>query len=280
MAKVLMFHRVLPDKLISQPNAYSSFGTLISLEYFEHVIKLLKSESYEFVTISQLVKNENNEKLVALTFDDGYADNFEYAMPLLQKNNITATFFPVIEPCKENSVLPLDIYYQCVDELITNDEARADYIKGETKKKFYYLEPLAQMQFLNELFSGLPSQSRVSYMSGYQLKFLSDNGFEIGSHGITHSLLTADYMNDLKASIEMKQSKLWLETILDREVTSYCFPSGKYNNNMVELAKRAGYKSICLISKNKNHTNSLPCFERVFVKQNSLDELKLELKRK
>lgn len=42
MAKVLMLHRVLPEKLITQPNAYTTFGTLISLEYFEDVLLFLK----------------------------------------------------------------------------------------------------------------------------------------------------------------------------------------------------------------------------------------------
>lgn len=277
MGKVLMFHRVLPEKLISQPNAYASFGTLISTEYLELVIKFLKSDFYEFVTVSELAKNENNEKLVALTFDDGYVDNFEYALPILQRQNVTATFFPVIEPCKDNIVLPLDIYYQCVDELILNENDRTDYIKGKTKQKFYYQEPIAQMQFLKELFSNLPNQSRVSYMNASQLKHLSDNGFEIGSHGITHSILTADYMDERKVVSEMQQSKLWLEKILEKKVTAYCFPSGKYNNRIVALAEKLGYTSTCLISKNNDHIYILPSFERIFVKPNSLNELKTEL---
>lgn len=278
MAKVLMFHRVLPQKLINQPNAYSVFGTLISLEYLEIVLSLLKKEGYEFVSISELEEQSENEKIVALTFDDGYADNFEYAMPMLKKYNSTATFFPVVEPCKNNSVLPLDIYYQCVDEMILNEEKRFDFIKGKTKQLFYSAEPKMQMNLLNELFGQLPVNNRVSYMSDKQLKQLSDNGFEIGSHGVTHSLLTAEYMNEEKVLAELQQSKSWLEKTIGKNVKAYCFPSGKFNLRMSELVKKVGYQSACLISKKENEKLALPSYDRIFVKPNSLDELKFALK--
>jgi peptidoglycan/xylan/chitin deacetylase (PgdA/CDA1 family) len=278
MAKVLMFHRVLPEKLINQPNAYSVFGTLISLEYLESVLSYLKKECYEFVSISEIEKKSDNEKIVALTFDDGYVDNFEYALPMLKKYNSTATFFPVVEPCKNNSVLPLDIYYQCVDEMVLNDEKRFDYIKGKTKQLFYTAEPKMQMNLLNELFGHLPIYNRVSYMSEKQLKQVSDHGFEIGSHGMTHSLLTAEYMNEEKVLAELQQSKSWLEKTIEKNVKAYCFPSGKYNFRMSELVKKVGYKSACLISKKENEREALPSYDRIFVKPNSLDELKFALK--
>ncbi len=72
MAKVLMFHRVLPEKQITQPNAYSTFGTLISQEYFEKVLSLLTENGFQFVTVSELSKYNDTAKLVALTFDDGF----------------------------------------------------------------------------------------------------------------------------------------------------------------------------------------------------------------
>ena len=106
MSKVLMFHRVLPEKQITQPNAYSTFGTLISQEYFEKVLSYITDKGFQFVTVSELTKRSNTDKLIALTFDDGYSDNFDFALPSLQRFKATATFFPVVNPCKDNSVLP------------------------------------------------------------------------------------------------------------------------------------------------------------------------------
>jgi peptidoglycan/xylan/chitin deacetylase (PgdA/CDA1 family) len=277
MAKVLMFHRVLPEKQITQPNAYSTFGTLISQEYFEVVLSLLTDNDFQFVTISGITQHSDTDKLVALTFDDGYSDNFEFALPSLQKFKATATFFPVVNPCIDNSVLPLDIYYQCVDEMNLPQNERAEYITGTAKKNFYWAEPEKQLEMLNSLFKSLPQKSRVSYMSAEQLKELSDKGFEIGSHGMTHSLLTADYMNEEKALNELQKSKQWLEAVTGKPITAYCFPAGRYNARMIELAKQVGYTSTCLVVRNENEKEVLPSYERIFVKPNSLDELKTTL---
>lgn len=274
MAKVLMFHRVLPDKLITQPNAYSTFGTLISLEYFENVLSCLSDNGFQFKTVSELTHHSDTDKLVALTFDDGYSDNFEFALPLLQKFKATATFFPVVNPCKDNSVLPLDIYYQYVDEGNFSESERNDLIKGETKKMFYWSEPGQQEKFLKTNFRKLPTQNRASYLRAAQIKSLADSGFEIGSHSVTHSLFTAEYMNESKINFELKQSKIYLEGLTGKPVNSFCFPSGCYNSKAIELAKENGYTSVCLIKKNQNkEVQVLPSFERIFVKSNSLKEL-------
>lgn len=277
MAKVLMFHRVLPEKQITHPDAYSTFGTLISQEYFEVVLSLLTDNGFQFVTVSEITQHSDTDKLVALTFDDGYSDNFEFALPSLQKFKATATFFPVVNPCKDNFVLPLDIYYQCVDEMNLEENERAEYITGTIKKNFYWTEPEKQMEMLNSLFKILPQKSNVNYMSAEQIKELSDKGFEIGSHGMTHSLLIADYMNEEKALNELQKSKQWLEAATGKPVTAYCFPAGRYNAKMIELAKQVGYTSTCLVVRNENEKEVLPSYDRIFVKPNSLDELKTAL---
>ena len=281
MAKVLMFHRVLPDKLITQPNAYSTFGTLISQEYFEEVLSCLIANGFQFVAISELTQQSDTDQLIALTFDDGYSDNFDFAFPSLQKFKATATFFPVVNPCKDNSVLPLDTYYQCVDESELTAEQRNDFISGKTKKKFYWSEPTEQMKFLKTSFQKLPTQNRVKYLQPQQIKILSDNGFEIGSHSMTHSLFTAEYMNENKTNFELKQSKIYLEGITGKPVNSFCFPSGYYNSKAIEQAKEIGFTSVCVIKKNQNEeAQALPSFERMFVKPNSINELLTALKSK
>jgi len=279
MVRVLMLHRILPEKLITKPNAYSTFGTLISQEYFEFFLSCLTDNGFQFVTVSEITQHNDTDKLVALTFDDGYSDNFEFALPSLQKFKATATFFPVVNPCKDNSVLPLDIYYQCVDEMELTEEKRKDFISGDTKKKFYWSEPEQQREFLKTSFQKLPTQNRVSYLRPDLIKYLANNGFEIGSHSVTHSLFTAKYMNESKINFELKQSKIYLEGITGKPVNSFCFPSGYHNSKAIELAKDNGYTSVCLINKNQNEeVQALPSFERIFVKPNSIDELLTALK--
>jgi len=277
MAKVLMFHRVLPKKLIGRPNAYTDFGTLISQEYLTKIVQWLSGNDYKFLKISDIINYNAKDKAVALTFDDGYMDNFSYAYPILKQHKATATFFPLVHTSLNNNILPLDIYYQCVDELKLNQIERSSYIKGSIKKKFYWSEPNEQLKMLNTQFKSIPKKSRVHYMSAEQLVALANDDFEIGSHGVSHSLLTADYMTKEKVSLELEDSKKSFESLLGKEVTAYCFPAGLYNLNLIKLAKQVGYTSVCLITQKENEKPVLPAYTRIFVKPNSFDQLKMQL---
>lgn len=272
-----MLHRVLPKKLIGTPNAYSEFGTLISQEYLTDILQWLTDSDYKFTNISNLPNNLDNNKLIALTFDDGYIDNFHYAYPILKRYNATATFFPLAHTALNNCVLPLDTYYQCVDELELDENERKNYIKGDVKKKFYWSDPQKQMDLLHSLFNKVPQKSRVQYMTPEQLVALSNDDFEIGSHGVSHSLLTADYMTKEKIIFEMEASKKWFESILGKKVVAYCFPAGLYNLDLIKIAKKVGYTSISLISKKEKDNAVLPSYSRVFVKPDAFDELKEQL---
>lgn len=65
------------------------------IENFESQLKWLINNNYTFVRSDQLHQVKNNKKIICLTFDDGYLDNFEIVLPLLLKYNIKATFFIV-----------------------------------------------------------------------------------------------------------------------------------------------------------------------------------------
>ena len=274
MLKVLMLHRILPAKRIAAPNAYATFGTLISQEYFEQVLTRIIDLGFTFINITEGIKQTKTDKLIALTFDDGYADNFEFALDSLHKFKATATFFPVVQPCRDNTILPLDTYYEWIDGTDTTEEKRRDFITGDTKKAFYWANAEQQYRFLKQNYLKRPNENTLSYLQPKQIKILADSGFEIGSHSMTHALFTANYMDDSKINFEMKQSKMYLETLTSKPVNSFCFPSGYYSNKMIEQAKELGYTSVCLIKKNKNEViKTLPFFERFFVKPNALDEL-------
>ncbi len=88
-AIVLMYHR------ISEPDI-DPWELAVSPSNFEQQLQLLK-RNFKLCSIPDIVTNLQKarirENCVALTFDDGYLDNFVNAMPLLEKYNIPATFF-------------------------------------------------------------------------------------------------------------------------------------------------------------------------------------------
>lgn len=63
--------------------------------------------------------------------------------------------------------------------------------------------------------------------------------FEIGGHTITHPRLSE--IAAAEAELEIAQSKIYLEEILQKEVTAFCYPYGSYNDQVKALVKKHGY---------------------------------------
>jgi peptidoglycan/xylan/chitin deacetylase (PgdA/CDA1 family) len=71
----------------------------VTPDHFREQLAWLKAQGYETISLYQLLSALNTgspalpERPIILTFDDGYADNYQYAFPLLKEYGYTATFF-------------------------------------------------------------------------------------------------------------------------------------------------------------------------------------------
>ncbi len=84
---------------------------------------------------------------------------------------------------------------------------------------------------------------RPGYLSAKELLKLGETGlFYVGSHGLTHKNFDTLSPNELKK--ELEESKKILEDLLGKEVDTLCFPRGRFNDNVLEYAKNAGYKRV------------------------------------
>jgi peptidoglycan-N-acetylglucosamine deacetylase len=72
-----------------------------------------------------------------------------------------------------------------------------------------------------------------------ELLSISKN-FEIGGHTITHPRLTKVAIS--QAEDEIIQSKVYLEDLLQQEITAFCYPYGDYNEEVKGLVKKHGYR--------------------------------------
>jgi peptidoglycan/xylan/chitin deacetylase (PgdA/CDA1 family) len=88
---ILMYHQVFPGCDPKYPLAVSD-------AIFERQMKFLKENHYNVMRLDELADFIRNKrklppKACAVTFDDGYRNNFTYAFPILKKYNIPATIF-------------------------------------------------------------------------------------------------------------------------------------------------------------------------------------------
>lgn len=92
--RILMYHMIAPHRDGSRYN-----GMRVRPESFSKQVEWLAREGWRFVTVSELFQRWNGgpQKQVAITFDDGYEDNFLNAFPVLKRFNAKATLYLVID---------------------------------------------------------------------------------------------------------------------------------------------------------------------------------------
>jgi peptidoglycan/xylan/chitin deacetylase (PgdA/CDA1 family) len=95
---------------------------------------------------------------------------------------------------------------------------------------------------------------RPGYMIPRQVRELSDAGFEIGCHSMTHAYLNSIEEKDLQR--EIVDAKSQLEEMIGRPVHHFSCPGGRWTPRAAEIAQRAGYQSVCTSEVTANGPHS------------------------
>jgi peptidoglycan/xylan/chitin deacetylase (PgdA/CDA1 family) len=198
----------------------------------------------------------------AITVDDGYSDFYEIAWPALRRRNMPATVFVVTDfvdrklwiwtdklpfllsqtPAGE---LAIDVAGWNISGALTSESPRrqlASRINGILKDqpdgvKDRLIDQIAA-QCLVTLPDAPPGDSESCTWD--QLREMESAGIEIGSHTVTHPVLTRVTPDRLHR--ELTQSRSRLEDQLGHPVTSFCYPNGAYDRTVRDAVARAGYR--------------------------------------
>ncbi len=91
---ILMYHQIDTRPVRSAVMR----GLVVSPQAFARQMGLLKALGYQGLSMSALMpylRGDKHGKVVGITFDDGYVNNLDYAMPVLQRNGFSATCYMV-----------------------------------------------------------------------------------------------------------------------------------------------------------------------------------------
>lgn len=256
---ILIFHRVLaqPDPL---------FPGEIDSPRFEAICRWL-APRFQVLPLDQALMRLQQGTLparaLAITFDDGYADNHDIAMPLLLQHGLCATFFiatgfldggrmwndTVIEAVRRTPHQQLDVQAANLAGLAflpTADVAQRSHAIAALIKATKYL-PVAQRQVSVAAIAqaagcALPDDLM---MRSVQVQALHGAGMQIGAHTISHPILaTLDRDSALQ---EMQGGKQALEALLQKPVTVFAYPNGRpgedYKAQTVALARESGFQA-------------------------------------
>jgi peptidoglycan/xylan/chitin deacetylase (PgdA/CDA1 family) len=78
------------------------------------------------------------------------------------------------------------------------------------------------------------------YLNEQEIDEIKNAGFEIGSHTLSHPDLTK--ISTAAGQTEIVESKTKLESKFNIKIISFCYPSGKYNEEIINLVQGAGYE--------------------------------------
>lgn len=184
-----------------------------SPENFEAELSYLKENGYKTLSLSELSDflsgKKKYDKSLMLTFDDGYADNYICAYPLLKKYGYNAVVF-----------------------------ISTSYISdGSPRKTISEGAEIPKITRENERIpDGFLRWSELEIM-------LSNRVFEVGSHTQSHKKFNkrAEYEN---LEEELSLSKKIIKEKLKVEANSLAWPWGHFNQDYIEIAKKCGYELI------------------------------------
>lgn len=238
---ILMYHRILPK---SDPRyALEEPGMLVQPDTFKMQLEFVQRHFTVLPLKNWIARRQAGEtlpaKTCAITFDDGWKDNYEYAFPILRQYQTPATLFAVShmigtqqmfwpnqlatllkQPLETLQTLPwLAPHLNAFNKHSDEKEAVAAIIDA------FKSYPDDQIRdWLDN--SGFEANSSGGLMSWDELREMEASGLvDIGSHTCHHYRLKQD-LNPLILRRELEDSKSTLEKQLGKPVPLFCYPNG------------------------------------------------------
>ena len=232
---ILTYHRVLPSFDHMRPNEPVA-------SEFEWQMELL-ANYFNPISLSEALSlmryGELPERAVCVTFDDGYADNEEIALPILNQWKIPASVFiatdflnggrmwndTVIEALRiaEGTVFDLKSAGLGAYDISSPEQRRLAASTIIREIKHWPPEKRASIvSWITSIVDQLPSDLM---MSDDQVRNLSNSGMDIGAHTKSHPILSTLGLDQVKE--ELADSKAHLEAILGSTVKHFAYPNGR-----------------------------------------------------
>lgn len=235
---VLIYHRVANEKI-----TYDDFS--VSVENFDWQMRLV-SRVFNVISMDDLVSYLDGGSLpsraLVITFDDGYADNYTDALPVLSKYNLDATVYIAGDAIKDGRIWNEEVLHTVVNTQkhqldlsfigLKNASVESYDDKCETiravRKVLKNQKPDVRDEYLEQLYKEADVEPSERYMmSEEQLVALSESDrITIGCHTMRHPMLS--YISTDKANKDIGQCLTYLEDLVKTPVTHFAYPYGKY----------------------------------------------------
>ncbi len=255
--RIFLFHRVSDSE--------GGWGHATSVAMFERCVQYI-TRNFTVKTVEECLANagkatKGSKPNACITFDDGFKDNIKYALPILDKYKIKASFY-IVTGCIDKD-LPTwpHLYYNLfentgklnllidskhlgggVDKKFSSKEDRMQYGSEllEKLKLVPYHEVEKVLDSIMQSFSDVPMPEKMM-MSWDDIKQLSSAGFTIGSHTHSHPLLPL-MVDDTRLMHELTYSAERIKDACGKLPETIAYPLGVTDDRVMKTAREAGYK--------------------------------------
>jgi peptidoglycan/xylan/chitin deacetylase (PgdA/CDA1 family) len=193
------------------------------------------AREYRVRPLGELVEGRQADRSVAVTFDDGYADNLSEALPLAARQGIPLTVFIAAGPVLDG-------------EGFWWDQLAARSAPAERERLHSRLKGLPaeeRRRALEQIGTAPADDDAGRPLTPEELHSLAAQpGVEIGAHTVSHPCLAALSVDEQRH--EMLHSRERLEGALGRPVPFLAYPFGKPGDvsaETVRLARDAGFQA-------------------------------------
>ena len=257
MARILYYHRVNDDN--------DPFFPATPTALFDAEMRFLASH-YRVVSMDQLADHLDGdlpETVVAITFDDGYRDNFENAFPILQRYAIPATIFlttgciDTAEPLwferlslafkktgRQRLHLATDPAMHCplttlADRVDSNNRVQAFLRELPDRERLKWVQEITRQLGITR-----DTERQGKMLTWDQVRYMSARGIDFGGHTVTHPFLSRTTEED--AAHEIAGCKSRIEQELQAPTRYFAYPNGHepdVSASNRDLVRRAGYRA-------------------------------------
>jgi peptidoglycan/xylan/chitin deacetylase (PgdA/CDA1 family) len=230
-------------------------GSILETGYadkFEKQIRFYKKH-FNFCYPDEFFKAECVKGInVLITFDDGYKDNHDIALPILKKHHASAIFFITTNFIDSNNWLWHDkVRYLVVSGKLNENEA--EHQLKRMNKGLPFNDSFKNK--VERLFKEVPKRLMMNWV---EVQKLLDNGFVVGAHTANHKLLTS--LDENAQQKEMESSLNAIKQSLNVQPLHFAFPNGLYNQCTLEILEnnkiKYAYTTKTGYNFTENHTKT------------------------
>jgi peptidoglycan/xylan/chitin deacetylase (PgdA/CDA1 family) len=291
---ILLYHRVNADG--------DPLFPAVPIKAFEAQMRYL-ARNFRVLSLADIVSGIQQGKAmepltIAITFDDGYQDNYTFAHPILRKYRLPASLFVATSFIGTNLLMWNDRLAWAVKnteqkKVICQIGCREISLSLETQQdKLISLNVIIEelkacsedekKETLRNVVAALrnktPEPSHLM-LNWSELRAMNKEGWDIGSHTVNHPILTKVELP--RVAEELITSKEVIERKLQHPVSLCAYPNGKgsdFNQDIKTIAKKSGYKGAATTLRGVNRSG-LDLFElrRWSVWENHLPTLACKL---